>query len=239
MNDTSGIAGPILCDIIASEMGLSNQAVWISDENRMIPKDNGLYVTIGLADSHVLSAVTKMVELPIGTPPLPQEVEINSVHAREVLQIDIFSRSTAAKTRHWEIIAALQSIYGQQQQELYNFKISRNPMRFLNTSSAEGGSFINRYTLTFACFVWYSKQKTLTADGGDYYDKFCFELVDDLTINDTAPFTWDDPNGTWDGGGTWDSRRPIVEFCIEAGITGPSFWDVPNTTWDSGSVFDL
>ncbi len=224
MNNDSGIAAPILCDIIINEMDLPPANVWIADENKVIPNDTQLYVSVGLSDSHPLGVCTTMQQVSSNDdPPVITQVEINTVNAREMIQVDIFSRSTLAKIRHWEIIAALQSIYGQQQQELYNFKICRNPVAFANTSSAEGGSFINRYTITFACLVWYSKQKTLTADGDDYYDTFPFRLDFENTIGNMGPYTYDDgtppegytyDDGTPTEGATFDEVPPPVYFEI-------------------------
>lgn len=120
------------------------------------------------------------------TPP-PAQIEVNEVQAREMVQIDIFSRSNAGITRNWEVIAALNSFYSQQVQEANNFKIFRLPQNWINTSSAEGSSILNRYTITIPCFVWYRKQKLLTMNGGDYYDDFKARVDDAATIGTETP----------------------------------------------------
>ena len=180
-----GIAPQFIVDIIASEMDLPVNSVWVSDENKVIPNDNGLYVSVGLSDSQIMSSSAYLAEQTVDS--VDSVVEINQVNARENIQIDIFSKSTDAKTRHWEVVAALQSFYAQQNQEKNNWKIARIPIQFLNTSSAEGGSMINRFTIAFSCLVWYRKQKTLTVLDGDYYDDFTTRVDDEQTIGTDTP----------------------------------------------------
>ena len=89
--------------------------------------------------------------------------------------------------RNWQVVAAMQSFYSQQQQELNNFKIFRIPQSFLNTSSAEGGSNINRFSITVPCFVWYRKDTILNSPLGDYYDDFTTRVDDEQTIGTDTP----------------------------------------------------
>ena len=112
---------------------------------------------------------------------------INLVDSLEQIQIDILSRSNDAITRNWEVIAALKSLYAVQQMELNDFKIAKLPLRFFNTSSAEGGYQLNRYTLTFGAFVWYRKTKVLSDTGGLYYDDFTTRVDDEKTIGTNTP----------------------------------------------------
>lgn len=116
-----------------------------------------------------------------------QQVESSRVQMRENIQISILSRDTQALMRHWEIVAAMQSIYSQQKQEANFFKIFRVPTSFLNASDAEGGSNINRFSITVPCFVWYEKERVLTSDGGDYYDDFTTRVDNEQTIGTPAP----------------------------------------------------
>jgi hypothetical protein len=139
--------------------------------------------------------------------------EVNKLQMREDIQIDIFSRSNAAIFRNWEVIAALQSIYSQQQQELVNFKIFRCPRAMINTSSAEGGYQLNRYTITISCFVWYVKETLLTTNNGDYYDDFHQRVDTHKTIGSVPPYNYDQGN-TWDSGQNFDNLPPIITFEI-------------------------
>lgn len=178
-------AEQILCDIIAESMGLGAASeIWVRDQNRKIPADNGLYIIVGMVDSQALSSKMHMIQRVIVDPPATQQVEITEAQTADTIQIDVVSSSNAALLRRWEIIAALRSIYAAQQQEVYNFHIPRLPAQFVNTSIAEGGSQLNRFSLSFKCLVWYRKEKILTEDGGEYYDDFTTRVDDALTIGE-------------------------------------------------------
>lgn len=115
----------------------------------------------------------------------PTQIEVCEAIVNEWVQIDVCSRNNDSITRNWEVIAALNSLYAKQTQESNNFKISRLPRGPNNTSSAEGGSYLNRYTLTVSCIVWYRKETVLTS--GDYYDDFHTRADDEKTINTDSP----------------------------------------------------
>lgn len=185
----------IIVNIIKQCMDLPDKSVWIRDQNRLIPNDNGLYIVVGFVNApQVMSNVTYMKEVVVDD--VATQHEINEVQIMENLQIDILSRSNDALTRNWEVIAAMQSFYAQQQQELNNFKICRIPRAFLNTSSAEGGSQLNRYSITISALVWYRKDKVLASPLGDYYNDFTARVDDAKTI---------------------DTETPLIEFEINSG----------------------
>lgn len=168
--------------ILAKEMSLPANSIWIRDQNRLIPNDNGLYIVVGMVNAVTIGARSLMK-----TNDALQQVEAQEVNQRETIQIDILSRSNDALTRNWEVIAALNSIYSKQVQEAGFFKIFRIPSSFLNVSIAEGGSQLNRYSVTFPVFVWYRKTKVLTPDGGNYFDDFATRVDDEKTIGTDKP----------------------------------------------------
>ena len=92
--------------------------------------------------------------------------EIQDVNLQYMMQIDCYSRNNDARDRFWEVTAALRSIYAEQQMDLYNFKIG-TITRANNISGIDGGSDINRYTITFNVLTHNQKITTI-----DYYDKF-------------------------------------------------------------------
>ena len=192
------LASQIIVDILQRAMKLPANSVWLRDQNRVIPQDQALYISVGLVNSYVLSNQTYIRDgAPLNTwdqlgqqydtPPdgydvpgrvwdagqdydaqqgmnydgnpvenfdqpdqtfdVPGETwdakqnattEVNRLQVREDIQIDIWSKGNQAIFRNWEVVAALQGIYSQQQQELINFKIMRLPRGMFNTSSAEG-----------------------------------------------------------------------------------------------------
>lgn len=164
----------IIVDILRKEMSLDQNAVWIQDQNKDVPSDTGLYIVVGLSDSKAISSVNSFDSV-AGT-------EVQEVSVVENIQIDIFSRSKVLIARRWEIMAALHSVLSKQSQEQNNFKIFKNPISFVNSGSAEGGSNINRYTTIFPCLVWYRKEKVLQSPNGDYYDDFTQRVDDEVSI---------------------------------------------------------
>lgn len=142
----------------------------------------------------------------------PTQIEVSQVVQQEWVQIDVCSRNNDALTRNWEVIAACNSFYSQQTQEANTFKIFRIPRGPINTSSAEGGSYLNRYTLTVPCFVWYRKEVVMMS--GDYYDDFHTQVDDAHTLN-SGPQNYDVPGETFDTPGqVYDEPEPLITFEI-------------------------
>lgn len=174
------LTAQIIIDILIQEMSLNSQNIWLRDENRNIPDTKGMFIVVGLMDAQPMANTTYMTEKTIDT--VTQQWQVSEVMMREIIQVDILSRDRQAKLRNWEIVAAMQSFYAQQQQELNNFKIFRIPTSFVNTSGAEGGSNINRYSISIPCFAWYRKETLLNSPLGDYYDDFNTRVDDETTI---------------------------------------------------------
>lgn len=99
--------------------------------------------------------------------------EIHDINESRMMQVDVYSRNNDARDRFWEVSMALKSVYAQQQMDLYNFKIG-TMTNSQNTSGLDGGSDINRFTVTFNVLTHQSKQKAV-----DYYDKFPTTLSDE------------------------------------------------------------
>lgn len=175
---TQQLASQVIIDILNQEMSMPANCVWLRQQNRTIPNDNRLYIAVGLVGAQTIGNVTTMLSTDE-----PAEYQVNNVMQQEAIQIDLLSNASSnlAMLRNWEVVAALQSFYSQQQQELNNFKIFRVPRSFVDTSSAEGGSMLQRYSITIMAFVWYRKQKLLNSPQGDYYDDFTQEVIDDET----------------------------------------------------------
>lgn len=191
----NNLAEQVIIDILKEEMNIDDNHIWIRNQNKKIPPEDGLFVVVGMVYSKTYGAVTQYVPKTI-TPEEPAEpYEIleqqQSVQTVDSIQIDIVSRDNSAITRRWEVIAALNSLYSEQQQEGDSFKISHIPTNFVNSSSAEGGSNLNRFSIVVNCFVWYKKYKDLVKDNDDginsYYDSFTTRADDEKTIGTEEP----------------------------------------------------
>lgn len=158
-------------DIIRKELEIDQQHIWIQSQNKKIPPNsNDLFVVVGAVDFIPISSKSYFV----GT---TTKYERQVVYGEAMVQIDIFSRSTEARTRRAEILMALNSYYSQEIQNKYHFRIFEIPSNFANTSGLEGGSDINRFTLRVYAMCTEVKEKTT-----DFYDSFNAEINSDGTI---------------------------------------------------------
>lgn len=170
------LSSQLMLDIIAAEMNLPVDQLWLRNQNKKIPNDDKLYIVAGIVDSQPYSNSTDFE----GTGDTYTETQ--TLVVKENIQIDVFSKGLVAAQRAWEVLAAMHSLFSQQMQESNNFKIFRLPTSFSDISSVEGGSQINRYTMIVVAHVWYRKTKALSQIGGSYYDDFTQRVDDDKSI---------------------------------------------------------
>lgn len=167
-----------IVDIIRKEMNLNQQNIWIHSQNRKIPpQSQELYVTVGCVDFLPISSKSRYNPA--------DDTEIQTVYGRATVQIDILSRSREARIRRAELLMALNSYYSKEVQDKYQFRIFELPARFINTSSLEGGSEINRFSLIIRAMISEDKVKET-----DYYDTFNAKIwaegkdVEEIVLND-------------------------------------------------------
>lgn len=154
-----------IVDIIRKEMNLNQQNIWIHSQNRKIPpQSQELYVTVGCVDFLPISSKSRFNP--------DNDTEIQTVYGRASVQIDVLSRSREARIRRAELLMALNSYYSKEIQDKYQFRIFELPQRFINTSSLEGGSEINRFSLVIRAMISEDKVKTTS-----YYDTFNAEIL--------------------------------------------------------------
>lgn len=172
------LAEQLIVQILQYEMCLEPDQIWIRDQNRDIPPDERLYVVVGMVDSVSLSNVNSI------TPTVSPDgmVETFQVQTVDKIQIDIFSRTTEAIFRRWEVLGALSSLYAQQLQDSNFFKLFDITRSFTNTSETEGGSRLNKFSMIISALVWYYMQKVLSSPLGDYYNDFETRVDDENTI---------------------------------------------------------
>lgn len=201
----NNLAEQIIVDVLKERMALTDKQIWVRSQNRKIPVDTKLYIIVGLISAQTYSAQTYMETKIIDGE--EKQYEVNKVNTIENIQIDILSRSNDAITRRWEIIAALNSIYAKQKQEANYFKISRVPASFIETSSAEGSSQLNRFSITFPCWVWYKKETELS-ENNDYYDDFSNRVDDAKTIgNEDGLIEFRIQGNAWVDSDDWDETE--------------------------------
>lgn len=177
----------VFIDILKSELGLTDAQLWVRNQNRKIPPEKGIWVIVGLQGIPRIRSTkseieTREIPQPDPAPPIVETWEVISATTAEAIQIDIVSRNNDTLNLRMGIIMALASIKSQQVQEQNAMRIFTQSLGFVDTSGAEGGSNVNRYTVTVPCFSWYKMEKLLSATGGDYYDDFTTRVDDAKTI---------------------------------------------------------
>lgn len=167
-------------DILIEEMPIASDRIWVSNQNIIIPKDDELFIVVGVVDTQVISNRNN---------PYEEDgllKESLTVITRDNVQIDMYSGNNDALTRRWEIPAAINSIFSIQTQEKNFFKIAKTPTSFLNTSETEGAQQINKFTSIYPVTAWYQKNKAISTANGDYYETFDTRVDDDNTIETTV-----------------------------------------------------
>ena len=160
IDDTAQTSLDLLRDIIMTEMALADDRVFIYNPKFVIPSFDDLFVVIEFKNSQIISSRTTTTGTGVNYR------QIQDVNTREYIAVDIFSRNTQALYRKEEVVMALMSIYAQQIQEIYGFKLFRiAPIE--NLSDVEGGARLYRFEIPIVMHAWYQKEKPV-----DYYDTF-------------------------------------------------------------------
>lgn len=153
----------ILADIILKELTLKPDQVLLYNQKFDIPPDYRMYVSLSVLGTKNFAGYPDYDPDPI----TGDLVETQVVNRQEMISILVYSRSDEARTRNWEIPAALVSTYSEQQQEANSIKIGTLPTAVMDVSEVEGTARLNRYALTFMVLAAYKKQKPV-----EFYDTF-------------------------------------------------------------------
>lgn len=164
-----------IVQIIREEMSIPQAQIWVSSQNKKIDTaSDKLFVIVGLADARAVSSKSSF------NPDTQKETQ--EVLLRGVVQVDIMSRDNKARDRRAEILMALNSFRSQNKQDSLGFRIFEIPSSFKNTSSVEGGSEINRFTIQVP--VMFTETKIQTTD---YYDQFSGSLTTETGTTEPFP----------------------------------------------------
>lgn len=169
----------ILVDIINHELDLPQNygttsrgdvipCVVIANQNIKLFNTDKLQITVKTLGCTDYSNRNETKQVQVGN--TINFIEYQYLNQSRMMQIDVYSRNNEARQRFWEVITALKSIYAEQQQDKYNFKIGTLTTS-QNLSGIDGGSDINRFAITFNVLVHYTKSKII-----DYYDTFPLDI---------------------------------------------------------------
>lgn len=147
----------VIADLIQSQMGLKEGATAIYNQKRLLGNTSDIQVAVAFLGAKPYAANSR----PVNDPAKPDLVEVQSVQQQEVIQVDIFSKSSDARLRKVEIIFAMTGVAAQQACETYGMKIGRIPVSFVDLSEGEGAARLNRYAITFNVLRSYSASRSV------------------------------------------------------------------------------
>lgn len=155
----------LLVGLLRAYLALGNDQVVVYNQKWVLPNDSRLYVVVASLSqkAYGTSAETRQVEDGDDT----KLVEDVSISSREVLTIDLLSRSQEAVNRKEEVLMALSSQAAQALSETYAIKIARIPTGPNDVSRVEGTAKVNRFQYVLPVL----RTRTRTTDV-DFFDEF-------------------------------------------------------------------
>lgn len=182
----------IIQDILINELALPTSygtvngkvvpSVYIVAPNISLGTTDKLQIGIQSIGSKIVSNHVRSEYVESSTGGDTEMTQYNEATIDDNLQIDISSKNSDARTRRHEVFMALNSYYSKQLQEKYGFRIFGLPSGFMNTSAAEGGTVVYRYSITFQC--QYMRVYSRTVLGYDYYKTFPATVINDGSLDD-------------------------------------------------------
>lgn len=157
----------LLCDIIQKELELENGQVYLYDQKINVPADEKLYIAVKIGSATPFGSSRKEAsddELGL--------VEVQTLHVRQTVDIDILSRGTDARERREEVILALKSTYSQTIQEKNGFHIASIPSGFVDLSGIEGAAIPYRFNVSVNLQYKIAKTKQIA-----YYDQYSDSVI--------------------------------------------------------------
>lgn len=151
----------LFCEVIQHELGLQPGRVYLWDQKINMPKDQGLFVVVGVLSCKPFANTVDTDGSGAGLD------AIQSTNFMATLSVDIISRGPEARDRKEEVIMALNSIYAQQQQEINSFYIAKISSSFQNLSQEDGAAIPYRFNLAVNVQYFMKKIKAV-----DYFDIF-------------------------------------------------------------------
>lgn len=153
----------VCATILKASLGLKDDQVILYNQKFDIPPDDRLYLVLSVMGVKTFGANTGYENDPVSG----ELHEVQSVNRQEMFSVLLYSWSSDARTRNWEVPVALVSTLSQQLQEANSISISKVPTAMIDVSEVEGTKRLNRYSLTFNVLAAYTKRQPV-----DYFDQF-------------------------------------------------------------------
>ncbi len=140
----------IIRDIIKTQLALTDQEIWLFNQDFKIPQTSGLFITLESVNSTNFANNNKFVENDAKN----GIDEVQTINKQEEIAIELFSKNREAQTRQDEVRMALNSFYAREQQEIFQFKVAKINNPFQNISAAEGTGILTRFRLIVLVQSW-------------------------------------------------------------------------------------
>jgi hypothetical protein len=158
----------IIGDILKNFMSLTDDQIWIYNQDFKIPETRGLFVLLQYNNSKNYSSTNTFI-------PAAEGVEVGQQSITSLMKedytINVISKNDEARQRKEEVILALSSNFSQDKQGEFQFQIARITNSFVNVSELEGAGMLNRFALNISLLAHYNK----TIDTV-YYDNFTNQI---------------------------------------------------------------
>jgi len=160
----------ILGDILKNCMVLTDQQIFIYNQDFKLPETSGLFIILQYNNSTNYSSTNTFIPADEGEEGGQECIAMN---AKEEYTINIISKNDEARQRKEEVIMSLNSNFSKDQQGLYQFQIAQISSSFVNVSELEGAGMLNRYAINISLLAHYSKTMDTT-----YYDNNFISEID-------------------------------------------------------------
>ena len=155
-----------ICNILQTQLALTDEQIWIYNQKRDIPNDFGIYFIVSYIGQKIIGNTRREVVTNDGLK------EYQSLHNLANFHLDVLSRDPRARDMRDKAIMALNSTYSQQVQEAHGFQIARNSFQVTNTSEVEGVAELSRYSISFNVTYMSESSNSIA-----YYDTFTKEVI--------------------------------------------------------------
>lgn len=158
----------VLVELLLAELGLKPEQVVLTNQEFPIPPDDRMYLSLALLGTKTFGVRNNYEEDPV----THQLREVQGTNRQELISLTVYSKSSAARERNWEIPLVFSSTFAEQLMEKHSIRIGRVPVAMSDISEGEGAARLNRYNITFFVLAAYEKIKAV-----DYFDRFGTPLI--------------------------------------------------------------
>lgn len=149
-----------LGQIIGHEMRIKKDRIFIFNNERSLPKDDGLYIVLSNISMRPYGIKSEFKNVNTNF------IQVTSMNVAEEIMVSVCSKDTSARKRAYEVPLSMSSYFSQNMQQMQGFHIGQIS-NVVNNSDLEGTSRLNRFDCTIKLLTAYEKKPDV-----DYYDKF-------------------------------------------------------------------